>query len=125
MMEKKGGYDISSDDPNQQKVFVLAGYNSQVEVKTDLVHKITSLGGKVLESPSWPPGDQVTHVIAANFGHYLEKVMAGLVSGCWVVTRRYVDTSYNKGHWANTKVGRSDNQTSYQIPFQLFLGVCL
>ena len=97
--------DILFDDPHQQKVFVFAGYNnSQADVKNDLVHKISSLGGKVLESPTWPGPGQVTHVIAANFGHYLEKVMGGLVTGCWVVTRRYVDTSYNKGHWANTKV---------------------
>ena len=50
---------------------------------------------------------QVTHVVAANFGQFLEKVMGGLVSGAWVVTRRYIDTSYNKGTWANTRQGNT------------------
>ena len=42
-------------------------------------------------------------MIAANFGQFLEKVMGGLVSGAWVVTRRFVDVSFNKGQWANTR----------------------
>ena len=76
------------------------GYKSPAE-KADLVAKITSLGGSVMEGSRWE--GECSHVIAANFGQYLEKVMAGLVSGRWVVTKRFVERSYQKGGWANTK----------------------
>ena len=55
----------------------------------------------MVESAAW--NDRVTHVVAANFGQYLEKVMAGLVSGAWVVTRRFIEASHTKGRWANTR----------------------
>ena len=51
-------------------------------------------------------------MIAANFGQYLEKVMGGLVSGAWVVTRRFVDVSFKKGQWANTKAFICDDLVS-------------
>ena len=93
--------DWDADDPAQPKIFTLAGFNSAPAEKADLVAKITSLGGSVVEGSSWK--GECSHVIAANFGQYLEKVMAGLVAGRWVVTKRFVERSYQKGAWANTK----------------------
>ena len=93
--------DVLQDDHTKRKVFALAGFNSSQEVKVDLVTKIRALGGEVRESPVWSDG--VTHVVAANFGHYLEKVMGGLVTGAWVITRRFVEASHQRGQWANTK----------------------
>ena len=92
---------MTSDKREEKKVFSFAGYNNQSEVKTDLVHKIKCLGGHVHDGATW--SDDVTHVVAANFGQFLEKVMGGLVSGAWVVTKRYIEASYKAGAWANTK----------------------
>ena len=89
------------DDPTKRKVFTLAGFNSSPAEKADLVSKISSLGGYVVDSTSW--SEECTHVIAANYGQYLEKVMAGLVGGRWVITKRFVERSFQKGCWANTK----------------------
>ena len=51
------------------------------------------------------PGDRIALVGRNGSGKStLMKVMAGLVSGCWVVTRRFVDRSCARGGWANTKV---------------------
>ena len=107
IMTLNGKLDFKEDDHSQQKVFTLAGYNAQPEVKAELVEKIRSLGGRVHEAAGW--SDEVTHVIAANFGHFLEKVMAGLVSGAWIVTRRYVDASHQRGGWASTRAYISDD----------------
>ena len=93
--------EFDQDDHNLPKVFTLAGYNSQPEVKAAITNKIRDLGGELVESAAW--NGRVTHVIAANFGQYLEKVMAGLVSGAWVLTRRYIEASHTKGVWANTR----------------------
>ena len=89
------------DDPAKRKVFTLAGFNSLPAEKAELVSKISSLGGYVVDSTSW--SEECTHVIAANYGQYLEKVMAGLVGGRWVITKRFVERSFQKGCWANTK----------------------
>ena len=93
--------EFDKDDHTRPKVFTLAGYNSQPEVKADITNKIRDLGGELVESAAW--NTRVTHVIAANYGQYLEKVMAGLVSGAWVLTRRYIEASHTKGSWANTR----------------------
>ena len=95
------GSDFDQDDHSRPKVFTLAGYNSQPEVKAAITTKIRELGSEVVESAAW--NERVTHVVAANFGQYLEKVMAGLVSGAWVVTRRFIEASHTKGRWANTR----------------------
>ena len=93
---------MTEDDHRKPKLFSLAGFNSQPEVKSELERKILSLGGEVHTGPVW--SERITHVVANSFLQYPEKVMAGLVSGCWVVTRRFVDKSCARGGWANTKV---------------------
>ena len=51
--------DILHDDHNKPKIFTLAGYNSQPEVKADIINKIKSLGGTVLDTACWD--SQVTN----------------------------------------------------------------
>ena len=112
--------DVLQDDHTKRKVFALAGFNSSQEVKVDLVTKIRALGGEVRESPVWSDG--VTHVVAANFGHYLEKVMGGLVTGAWVITRRFVEASHQRGQWANTKAYVCDDLVLHHRRRRLQLG---
>lgn len=84
------------------KVFSLAGYKDQPEVKAQLEEKVRRLGGEV-ETGAW--SERVTHVLTNQFQHYQEKVMLGLVTGSWVVTKRFLDKSSARGSWANPKVG--------------------
>lgn len=56
----------------ERRVFSFAGYTNQADAKAALVQKITSLGGHVHDGATW--SDEVTHVVAANFGQFLEKV---------------------------------------------------
>ena len=93
---------MTEDDHRKPKLFCLAGFNSQPAVKAELEEKILSLGGEVHTGAGWSA--RITHVVANSFLQYPERVMAGLVSGCWVVTRRFVDRSCARGGWANTKV---------------------
>ena len=90
------------DDHRKPKLFCLAGFNNQPDVKSELEDKIRGLGGEVHTGAGW--SGRITHVVANSFLQYPERVMAGLVSGCWVVTRRFVDRSSSRGGWANTKV---------------------
>ena len=93
---------MTEEDHRKPKLFSLAGFNSQPALKSELEEKIRCLGGEVHTGAAW--SGRITHVVAASFLQYPEKVMAGLVSGCWVVTRRYVDRSSARGDWANIKV---------------------
>ena len=84
------------------KVFSLAGYTDQPEVRAQLEEKVRMLGGEV-ETGVW--SERITHVLANKFQNYQEKVMLGLVTGRWVVTRRFLDRSLARGSWAHPKVG--------------------
>ena len=63
---------MTLDKAGERRVFTFAGYNNQPDAKADLVHKITCVGGHVHDGAAWT--DEVTHVVAANFGQFLEKV---------------------------------------------------
>ena len=41
------------DDGRKPKLFSLAGYNSQPEMKNEIISKIQSLGGKVSNKGTW------------------------------------------------------------------------
>ena len=91
-----------SEDPSAVKVFSLAGFNAEPAVKAELEEKILRLGGEV-QAGVW--SQRITHVLTKDFNKYHENVMMGLVTGRWVVTRRFVDNSCLRGGWANTRVG--------------------
>ena len=93
---------MTEDDHTKPKLFCLAGFNNQPDVKSELEVKIRSLGGEIYSGAGW--SERVSHVVANSFIQYPERVMAGLVSGCWVITRRFIDRSFDRGGWANTKV---------------------
>ena len=93
---------MTDDDHTKPKLFYLAGFNSQPDVKSELEGKILSLGGEIYSGDGW--SDRVSHVVASKPHEYPEGVMAGLVSGCWVTTRGFIDGSFITGGWANTKV---------------------
>ena len=93
---------MTEDDPSKPKLFSLAGFTGQPEVVAELEEKIRALGGEVITGAAW--SERITHVVASSFLQYPEKVMAGLVSGCWILTRRFLDRSSARGGWANPKV---------------------
>ena len=92
------------EDPGTPRVVSLAGFPPRTQEKAELEEKVRSLGGEVHRGV-W--SGRITHILVNNFLAFPEKVMLGLVSGRWVVTRRLVDRSLLRGSWANSRVGNS------------------
>ena len=99
------------DDPSKPKVFALAGFFPVEGVKAHEVQyqkeqittKLTYLGGQYLEGDEWDT--RVTHVIMNVDGKkegMSEKVMAAIAAGRWVLTRRFIEESYESKKWILT-----------------------
>ena len=85
-------------DETNKKFFSLAGFfpndscnaEAMERLKTDIITKMTELGGKHIDSDAWDT--RITHVIAhvdewKSQGGLSEKVMGAIASGRWVLTK--------------------------------------
>ena len=100
--EQEEKYNVSPwliDNKDKQKFLSLAGFfpngsinaEAMERMKSDIVAKMTELGGKYIDSDAWDT--RITHVIAhvdeKLGGGLSEKVMGAIASGKWVLTKVY------------------------------------
>ena len=97
------------DDPIKLKRFTLAGSWPEEARKEEVISRMKSLGGELVDTDEWD--DRVTHVIAhfepSNYDGLPEKVMGAIAAGRFVVTKvrsgesvlSYVVFLYSRGLW--------------------------
>ena len=113
-------YTFDEDLGLRTRYFVLSGFRDKSEEKS-IRRKIEELGGQNLYDVVW--NDQITHVISKSFestelvlagksvnlntiypsNNCNHQLSAGLAAGRWVLEKRFVDESHQKGYFLNAK----------------------